>query len=293
MSNNSFSINSNTGLGSFTDLDRKYNIKNYVTYDNSIWGNMNPLFEVSSKRALEIEENDRKLSEIVKVKTSFVLTTPPEDTLMIMNKNSLDYLEAINKSDEYGYKYISIRTNGIIYEKSGLKDRIGFIVAPADCAVFIIAHPDWKGLILMHIGFPQVLQQLHLKLLSLFQANYPQIDLSKAEIFITPYINKDNYSISENQFNIVKESLSAKILKNYSEYKSHKVFECNRYFIDFVGIALKEIKEHFNMSNYKVSNICTYEEASKGNLFSHELTQEKKHLEEEIKEGTFNVVVSV
>lgn len=149
---NLFVIDNKTGLASFPILEQKYKIKNLVTYDNQKWGNMNNKFACTTNNIENIQNREFKITQIVRAKTVFNMTTPPEDTILHMNNQTYNYLKYTNKPNPNGYKYILVRTNAIVYEQQ--KYPTEFVTEPSDRAIIVLVNPSWNGIVIMHIGMP-------------------------------------------------------------------------------------------------------------------------------------------
>ncbi len=284
--------------GLLTYISPNSTLKVATTYEGKIWGNMNPFFSTSDKEKDIIKSNDHKLSDYLETKTAFVLTTPPEDTLMNLNIETFSSLSLRNKPDDSGYKYIPLRANAIIAETI-LDNPYEIIFAPADCAILVIKPLDTNVTIAIHIGSPQTLQGIHLKALKLAKALYPKISWENIESYVTPYICKTHYTISEDSYNLfLKTFRNQQLLAKYTKETTHPLFKGKRYNIDFMGIVKSELEMQFGITNILESGLCTYEEAEKGNLFSHELAQEMEQKEDNTHtpnkyKGAFNVAVRI
>ncbi len=252
-----------------------YGAEVYVTYDNKVWGNLSPLFAETDAEKELIKKKDKELLEFTKVKKAFVATTPLEPTLMVLDEKVSGVL-TYNNNDTFVY----LRTNGIIATRLGYRYEIVF--APADCAIFIGVHPDFEGLVALHLGFAQVFMNLHLQTFKLFATLYPTIDLSGFRIFITPYICGRHYYISEERFDYLNRT---GVLQ--SRFSDYVVKKDRKYYVDFVKAAKEELSEKFGITTFYEPGLCTYELAQKDKLFSHKYSKEHK----ESREGVFNVIV--
>lgn len=260
-----------------------------TTFDNSVWGNMNPYYSKTDEDKERINQNDKKLFQYVSAKKAFVFTTPPEDTFIHFEKSSYDYYLQFNKDE-----FINIRANAGIITKQ--KEKYSYIFAPSDCPILVLQGEDIESLLLIHLGAPQVMQKLHIKIINYFKSVNSIKDFSKFTAYLTPYICKSHYSISEEKYLKYKELLPEEILEKYLKRDFNKIYQTERYYFDFVGLAKEQMRELFGLTNIIESKYCTYEEAEKGNLFSHELSQEKdesKDPETDKYKGSYNVIVSI
>ncbi|HRI05535.1 MAG TPA: laccase domain-containing protein [Candidatus Dojkabacteria bacterium] len=272
---------------SFIDSD----IKIVTTYDGKLWGNMNPYYTTLDEEKDQIKKNDHRLSDILGTKTAFVLTTPPEDTIINLSRESFYSLDLRNKEDEGGYKYIPIRANAIIAERIE-SNPYEIIFAPADCAILTMKPRGVDIVIAIHIGSPQMLQGIHIKSLNTAKSLYPNINWNNLEVYVTPYICKNHYTISEDTYKLFRNHFrNQDLLTQYTEETVNPNFEGKRYRIDFINIVKTELREHFGISEVVESGFCTYEESLKGNLFSHELSQENEN--DNKYKGAFNVAIKV
>lgn len=273
-----FQIDPKTGLGTFPALNTK-GITNITTCDNKIWGNLNPYYSKTEAEKLEIEEKDHQLSQLLQAKTCLVLTTPPEETILSLDTENLDYLKHGNPPDNAGFRYILIRANAIIAHN--LQERVEFVVAPHDCPIVFFKHATWPGCIVMHLGAPQVLQNLHTKTLKMWQVLFPDFSAKDFTVYISPYICPKHYSISEEKYTqFSKVSRAPKTLDQFLSKRKNPILKEDRHYFDFVGLAKAELTQNFGITKFVESGLCTYEEALKDRLFSHELAQEKDHLKD-------------
>jgi len=262
-----------------------------VTYDNAIWGNMNPYYSITEEDKKRIDRSDKKLSKFLGARRSYVFTTPPEDTfidLTLETSNSLD----LNYPVDNEFQYIQIRANGAVVRR--LNSSVGYIFAPADCPILLITFPKKQIFLLMHLGSIQVYQGLHLKLLE-YSRRY-NLDYLDACVFVSPYICKKHYTISEKKYLIYKDCPRNKnVISRFLKKANHPIFEGNRYSFDFLGMAINEMKAHFKIRNVYDPNICTYEMTRKGKLFSYEYMQELEAENKPIEnyKGCFNVVIKI
>jgi hypothetical protein len=275
------------GLLRFDTL-RKDPLSIVTTYDNDIWGNMNPYFSTTENEKLKIKEKDQKICKILDCNTTFVLTTPPENTICNLNTASYKLLTEINKENEFGNKFIPIRANALIFGKQKL--RTTFVVAPADCPIITITNKQREFIIIIHLGFPQYIQNLHLDTTNL-AAQYFDLE-SDLDIFITPYICSEHYIFREDKYIKSLEKLGSR-LENYSKKVSYDAYKEIGYCLDIEKIIKEEILSRYTNATVHDTGICTYEEASKGHLFSHKYVTDQKQIGNDIAEGQFNVLITL
>lgn len=275
------------GLLKFESL-RNDPLQIFTTYDNNIWGNMNPYFSTNENEKLSIKEKDQKICQILNCNTTFVLTTPVENTICNLNTPSYKLLTEINKEDEAGNKFIPIRANSVIFEKQS--NRTSFVVAPADCPVITITNKQREFVIIIHLGFPQYIQNLHSDTIAL-ASNYFNLE-KDIEIFITPHICSKHYLIREDKYRKTLNKIGNK-LEQYSEKVFSEIYKEDCYSIDINKIITEEILNRIPNAKTYQTGLCTYEEVEKGNLFSHKYITDQKQLSNVLTEGQFNVVVSI
>ena len=282
-----FVVDRNTGLAFFPSLEKSFGIKNFITYDNSKWGNMAYSLAETEAEKQRIKRLDRKLMRLTGAKYSFVMSTPPEATLLVLDKPQITYLLKGSVLEKTPGREILVRANSVIAERFKIPYQI--VVGPADCAVFIGVFKkqpvNFNGVIVMHIGFPQVYQRLHIRTLELAAATYnlSPSDLSALKFYITPYICPRHYSISKKVFDyLAYNTVIRKRLARFVEYKNDK------YFVDFVGLAKFELEKSFGIAEFVESGVCTYEAAAQNALFSY-----TRYKEGSQRKGVFSVVVGV
>ena len=291
------------GLAFFPELEDSFGVPNAVTYDNDLWGNMNPYHSLSEEDKLRIAKNDRIIAKQMGVDHIMPLTTPPEDTFMHLERDSYEYLRLMSAKKNDPFTETLLKANAVVVDDS-IERAFELVIAPADCATLLFVHPEWDGFIFMHVGSPQVIQKLDLKVLSYAQAAYPEMDMSKMKVFVSPYICMDHYSIAPDKFRKEKGDdplKQAEIIFGKGNVKAgdHGVYRGQRIYVNFMATLKNRLKEIFGISDFVESGICNYESAQEGKLFSNELTQELIEMQKSDPEitldkavGTFNVVVT-
>lgn len=276
------------GLLKFNNL-REDKLQIITTFNNEIWGNMNPFYAQSEEEKREIKVKDERICKILSTKTSFVLTTPPENTICNLNPPSFKLLTEINKSHNDENIYIPIRSNAVIYKRQ--KTKSSFIVAPADCPVIIMTDKSRNFVIILHFGFPQYLQRLHQDILN-FSETLFELRKNELEIYITPYICKEHYLIGEDKYLKSIDKLGPEINK-YFQKEYSEIYGEDRYSFNFDEMIKSEILNLFKSVKVFETGICTYEEVGKGNLFSHKYTTDCREKGLDVKEGNFNVIINI
>lgn len=184
------------GLLYFSDLE-KDNIQILTTYDNSTWGNMSPKFAASEQVIVGIAKKDLEIQKILGTKNTIDFTTPIEDTVIDLEKRSMKYLDFIyrNKSE---FKSISVKANaGIIYPSGGANS---YIFAPRDCPILCIVPPEREFILVIHLGAPQVIQDLHSKIFRLASELINKSDFKNSKVYITPHISGEKYYVTDEKF---------------------------------------------------------------------------------------------
>ena len=280
------------GLLYFNNLkDSKLQI--VTTFDNEIWGNMIPTFAKDNQEREEIERKDRRLADIIGYKTSFSLTTPYEDSMIDFDQRSVKYMKSVFSTEKDEYKNILLAVNSaLVYPQ---EERYGYIIGPRDCAIVIITPKDHRFALIMHIGAPQLITGMHRKAMKMID------EFKELDMYITPYIHKNNYSVSIEKGERFKV-LYGKDIEKYMEKKFSDIWQTEILF-DFIEAFKDEMKNTYGITNIIDSGIDSYEETKKGHLYSYKYEQElkmRKERGEDISDEEieryhkgFNVVVSI
>lgn len=282
------------GLLYFTELENDP-IQILTTYDNSIWGNMNPKFAKSETELNQITAKDIKLQKILNTKVAISFTTPFEDTIIDLDDNSFKYLNFTEIENKFGIKNLTVRANsGIIYPCEGNNS---YIFAPRDCPIFFIIPPERQFILAIHLGAPQVVQNLHKKTFRLASELIKESNFKNSKVFITPHISGENYYVNPNKFSVF-ESLLGSGMKKHVKTKFNEIYQAERNYFDFVGFVKEEINNQFGITDFIETGICTYESTQTGHLYSYKYLQEvEKRIErgEQIDSrkylGSHNVVI--
>lgn len=273
------------GLASFSDLDKRFGVRNFVTYDNKIWGNMVDVFTMSDLEKQRILKNDQKIARLLRANTACIMTTPPEDTFIDLTSESLETIRMGNpvahtSSDDI--PFYPVRANAVILTVPNVE----IVAAPADCVILVMKQTAWDGMIVMHIGSSQVLQNLAHKVLTYFSAAYPCVNIGTFEVFAFPYLCPRHYIMNGDK---------AKMLRDFDP-------EIDKYFIPtelgsndgfaFWDYSKDKLQKEWGIQEFYESGVCTWEMAEKGNLFSHRYASRKQKAKG-TREGRFNVAVSM
>lgn len=256
----SFEIDSETGLASFPDLEKRFGVRNAVTWETSIWGNMNDGFTTSGEDLKRIKENDQKLAGYLGVRRVLASKTPIDATISCIDDATVDYLLRDELFEPDALKINLISANAVVLTTRG----VSVIFAPRDCALVSIVHPSWNGTLLMHIGAHMIFQNLHCNSL-LFLQNLLPYPIAECEGFITPHICAQHYTIDENAY---RRFIAHH--KNVGEFLKQSPDE--RYHFDYIGYMKQELSQRFKLEIWHDSGVCNYESAQRGNLFSKKLT---------------------
>ncbi len=258
------------GLLYFNNLkDSKLQI--VTTFDNEIWGNMIPNFAKNNQESEEVERKSRKLADILGYKTSFSLTTPHEDSMIDFDKKSVRYMQNVSLNENKDDKDILLAVNSaLVYPQ---EERYGYIVAPRDCAIVIITPKDHSFALIIHIGSGQFVTGMHRKAMKMID-EYKD-EFKNFDMYITPYIHKENYPISIDKGERFKD-LYGKDIEKYIEKKFSDIWKEERYFFDFAQAFKDEMRDIYGITNIIDSGIDSYEETKKGNLYSYRYENELK-----------------
>lgn len=267
MATSIFAVDSTTGLASFTDLDQKFGITNKITYDNRRWGNMNDYFTDSDTGKELIREKDQQLASLVGAKNVAIMSTPPEGTFLHYDNPLHQSLQLGVEPDHQGYKFYLLRANGVILDVPDIE----VLFAPRDCTIMAIVHPAWSGVGLLHLGAPQTIQGVHRHFFTYLNA-LNLFPMDEATVFFTPYICPKHYLINKDRYQTYKQ-----INPNFVNF-CHRLdpVQDELYGYDFVGQAKNDLSTHWRISAFIESNVCNYESAQQGNLYSYTLTKQEK-----------------
>lgn len=258
------------GLLHFTEL-KKDDLQIVTTYDNSVWGNMSLAFAESESEKKTIIEKEAKFQKTLGTKVFVNFTTPQEDTIIDLDDRSLQYLNFIEKENEFGIKNISVRANsGIIYPSS---IQNSYCFATRDCAIFFFVPPEREFVLAMHLGAIQVAQKLHTKTFRLANDLIKRSNFRNSKVYITPYISGENYYVSNEKFSIYKYMLGDDI-KNYVKIKYNPIYQSEKYYFNFVDFVKRDINDQFGITDFIETGICTYESTQNGFLYSYKYVQE-------------------
>jgi copper oxidase (laccase) domain-containing protein len=237
-------------------------IRNFCTWGNKYWGNMH----VSRQK-----ENVEKYQEILHflnpniTKPIISLKEQHLDQIQIITKQNLHVIDRLLKNDtNYSQNEIYLyepECDGII-----TKESIPLFKTVGDCSVIIITGIDKKDnkrfVAFLHSGLNGALLQIYRNALNLAHANY-EFDNNELNVFIYPYISKSHFSWQKEDLD--KELKILNINETFFELR-----EDGKYYIDYgQKIILDLIALGVKEENIIDSNLCTFEENEKGNLFSN------------------------
>jgi hypothetical protein len=265
-----FVIDASRGIGYFKSLQEDLNTPNLVTYDNKKWGNMNPYFAKDDEERKEIEDKDKKIREMLGIKRSLAMTTPPENTFIEINNSVLKTLFIEDKIS------IPIRANAVVVSEE-LDNNYGVVMAPKDCATVVMKSKNSNITAILHIGAPQIMQGLHKQVIRYLETLVS--NLSKYSVYIFPHISAKNYKLSDEKLKILDEDLR----KYLSEDNS----------FDFIAVFKDYLTETTGISQIVESNIDSYEAAKNGNMYSHTLEKELEEKDKSFEKGAHNVVIKI
>ena len=274
-----YKVNPETGLGTFPELAAQ-GVANFVTHDCKIWGNRQAMWAKDLEEKKFIADKDQEIAKLLGAKLILTLTTPIEPTLL--NYDSATHqtiLKSIVK-EKGDIPSTLIRANAIIMRVPEIEVEI----TPGDCAVILVVHPQFNGFIMAHVGCPQTIQGLLTSTINLWLSQETGLDSSRAEIFITSYICKEHF-VHESQTFPNFEMHHAPLKDFLTEDKQNGKMHC-----DFMGFIKKQLNSEFGITKIYETGLCPYEEAEKGNLFSHTRTKQDS---EKYPEGRFSVSASL
>jgi len=275
-----FTIDSHTGLAHFTEL-HQLGVRNVVTYDNAVWGNMNDGFVESSAEKNRIAENDVELARHLEVERVLASKTPVDATITHIDEATTAYLLRDELFTDQAFRLALIHANAIILTEPG----VSIVFAPRDCAIVSFVHPRWHGTLLVHIGAHMLMQNLHIHAVGALQSA-AGIELSELTGFITPYICAEHYSIDKAAHQRFIDSHQG--IENFVQ--PFDTGGATRYGFDFVGYMKDSLQRAFGINTWVESGICTYESAQHGALFSKRLTDSNP---EQYPKSGFNVAFAL
>ncbi|MCA9397922.1 laccase domain-containing protein [candidate division WWE3 bacterium] len=274
-----FIVDSKTGLGHFKRLEEFFGVKNAVTFDSKRWGNMSPKYAINDNEKKEISGKDQVLAtDYFDTDTLISVSTPLEPSLLHVTKETVKVLDYANQRSGDGFLEPIITANIVVLEVPDIE----VVFAPADCAILYVVVNGFDGVLAMHIGAPQAVQDTHLKGVAFFR-DILQGDISMAEVFITPHICPRHYLLSaERREHYI--SISPKVIEYFASQ------EDDLYGFDFISLVKEDLNTQFGITTFHESELCTFEEAQNGNLFSHRLSSQQP---DRYQEGRFNVAFSL
>jgi len=241
---------------------RELGIKNFCTWGNEYWGDM----RVSNQAANKIKYHE--ILDFIKPeleKPIISLKAQQLDQIQIITKNNLHIIDRLLKNNiDYSQNDIylfEVECDGIL-----TKESIPLFKTVGDCSVIIITGIDKKDnkrfAAFLHSGLNGTLLQIYRNALDLAHANY-EFENEELDVFIYPYICQNHFSWRKEDFEKELEILD--INQHFFELR-----EDGKYYIDYgQKIILDLISLGIKKENIIKSDLCTYEEHGKGNLFSN------------------------
>ena len=250
-----FVISKEKGIGYFKSLQEEFSTPNLVTYDNDMWGNMNPYFAKDDKEKEDILRKDREVMNLLGVSKVLAMTIPLDNTFLEINNRVLSSLFFQNESTS-----VPVHANAVIISES-LDTNTGVVVSPRDCAVVVLKSKESNISVIVHIGAPQIFQGLHEHIMLYLSALLGRKDLSDYVVYIYPHISQRNYKLSEEKLELLSAEMG-------------KYLDSNKGF-DFIGLFKEYISENYRITNIVDSEgIDSYESAKSGNMYSYTYAKE-------------------
>ncbi|MCA9380653.1 laccase domain-containing protein [Candidatus Dojkabacteria bacterium] len=238
-------------LGFFTELE-ELGVKNFFTYDNSIWGHMG----ISSEDA---NEKYKKLFDLLEINLSEVIYigSSHNNEVQFLDENNLPIYQAFNRHDKSGF--VVINTDGLITKLTN----IPLIITPADCAIICITGVDKKDgkrfITNLHAGIYGTMLKIHTIALKLIRDNYEASDM---KVFIFPSVSSNYYKKS------LDDKLRGRLAKD-PHWADFTNIEKDMFSMDIERKLVSDFKnEGIDEGSIFVTGVNTYDEQEKGRLFS-------------------------
>lgn len=250
----------NKNLAHFETLT-SLGIKNFFTFDNAKWLNVVPRLEKT---------------EYLEIFTSMNL---PLENIFYMGAEHLDNIRVVDESNIALYKEFtkfekyknSVELNLVNCDGMITKENITILVAPADCAIICITGVDKKDnrrfIAVIHAGIFGTMLEIHKKALEKLKSLY-EFNLSDLQSFIYPTIDGKNYVKS-------KEDKTRGHLFKDNDWQNYVVDKGENFEVHFRNKIIDDLKSA-GVTNIHISELNTYAENEKGNLFSYVYQKEKK-----------------
>lgn len=239
-------------------------VKNFFTYDNKRWGNMSL---ISNPRALSKYE---RLFPLCNIKNrEFIYLRPDHnDGLQHVTHKNLQVYRLFNaiKKDYSNLTVYPIHIDGII-----TKEKIPFIITPADCLILVLTAIDRKDkkrfIILIHAGMSGAYLNIHKKALC-YAKNIYSFSTRDIEAFLFPSISEEHY----------KKPIMNNDLLPLLKMQEWKRFIVKKGKVVHLAFTRKIEYDLYKMGIKRIysSGIDTYEAQKEGKLFSHVYQKRRK-----------------
>lgn len=250
----------------------KLGIKNFFTFNNSLWGNMSLRDENFNDKFDKVS-----LSQNINSKELIYLGAEQNNNVLILDENNLEIYKLFNKHDKSieEREIIVLSTDSVITKLTNLP----IVVTPADCAIIYIVGTDKKDgkkfLCFIHSGVFGTMLRIYTKTLEIAHTYY-DFDNSDLQVFITPTVAGENYRKNKS------ENVRGKLFTD-PEWEASVIDYGEKFGIKIVNKIISDYKK-LGIKNIIDSEMDAYEESKKGNL--HSFTYYK-----EIKEDSKNFMV--
>lgn len=249
-------INELKSFQSFTDKE----IVNFFTYSNHAWGDM-------SLRSKEAESKFKRIFSDFSIDSKTILSILPEhnDNVRIIDKDNLRIHEMIQKTSG---SIIKLSCDAIV-----TKEKVPLIISPGDCAVIFLTGIDEqdgkKFIAIIHSGFTGAILDIVSKTVTAAKSVY-KFNNSDLLAAVLPYINGKHY-VKKLEDDRVQMVIDNSLWEN-ALTKTENGLEVNYGKKLEDEIAALEIK-------FESTGMDTYDENSKGNLFSQTYLRDQKLLD--------------
>lgn len=265
---NDITVDAANGTIYFPRLSDEFGIVNLATYDNAIWGNQSPQFERTKEGIARVAACDDKISDLLGVSEMGIVKCPVENSLLDIRAESLAVLRN-GGYDSSNHNYYPLAVNSVITPLTNL----GLIIAPADCAVAVVVHPDTEYYAFIHLGSKEIFTAIYESTLDLMLARTGLKNLAKAEIYLYPYICPQHYEYGTDF--VQKMSESVKWMEQYTVDLDDPT-KADKVGFDFIGRLKDHVAEKYGLTKVYESGICNFESAQEGKLYSSRLTRSDK-----------------
>ncbi|WKZ31194.1 MAG: laccase domain-containing protein [Candidatus Dojkabacteria bacterium] len=257
-----YELDSENGILFFPRLKEQFGINNLATYDNGKWGNMSEKLAKNEEEKPLIAQKRTKVANLVGTDEFVVMKCPLEAGFIHFGKESQAVIRnSQSQQDDIGLYELNV--NAVLTSLTGQ----GVMTSPSDCAIIVIAHPDTDHFAYIHVGSKEAFVGIYEDVLDLFSVRASLENMSRAEVYIFPYICPQHYEYGLDF--IEKMSSSVDWIEEYCvevEDKEKKGF-------DFVRRVKDRMRDKYGISSFYDTAICTYESAQNDKLYSYRLTK--------------------